>query len=98
MKRVLALLAILILSAAEGFAAEPPAGGSAPLQMDALEVRGLREKPEILYLPVHRGIVLSFPARYDLFLEDMERPVSPREIFPQIPPAGGTFEQGASLD
>jgi len=45
--------------------------------MEELEVRGLREKPEVLYLPVHRGIALPSPVRYDLFLEDMARPILP---------------------
>lgn len=48
-----------------------------PLQMEELEVRGFREKPEVLYLPVHRGTALPSPVRYDLFLEDMARPVFP---------------------
>ncbi len=100
MKRAVALLVLLLLASARGFAADPPreGGGTAPLLMEELEVRGLREKPEVLYLPVYRGIALPSPVRYDLFLEDMERPVFPREIFPQIPPAGETFEQGESLD
>jgi len=98
MKRAVALLALLLLAVDQGFAANPPGAGPAPLRMEELEVRGLREKPEVLYLPVPRGIVLPSPVRYDLFLEDMERPVFPREIPSQTPPAGGTFEQGASLD
>jgi len=98
MKRAVALLAILILSAVAGFAGERPGGESAPLRMEDLEVRGLREKPEVLYLPVPRGIVFPSPVRYDLFLKDMKRPVFPREIPSQTPPDGGNFEQGASLD
>jgi len=98
MKRAVALIALLLLAVDQGFAADPPGAAPAPLRMEELEVRGLREKPEVLYLPVPRGIVLPTPVRYDLFLEDMERPVFPREILPQTPPAGGTFEHGASLD
>jgi hypothetical protein len=98
MKRPLALLFLLLLAAGQGFAVEPPGGGSAPLRMEDLEVRGLREKPEVLYLPVPRGIVLPSPVRYDLLLNDMKRPVFPQDIPSQTPPAGGTFEQGASLD
>lgn len=98
MKRAVALLAILILFAAEASAAEPPGGGPAPLRMEDLEVRGLREKPEVLYLPVPPGIEFPSPVRYDLFLKDMKRPVLPRDIPSQTPPGGGTFEQGASLD
>jgi hypothetical protein len=93
MRRVAGLLLILFLTAARGFAAEPPGkagvgnvpvrmdelevGEDVPLRMEELEVRGLRERPEVLYLPVHRGVALPSPVRYDLFLEDMGRPVLP---------------------
>ena len=93
-------LALCILTAAPGFAAEKPAagGGSHSLRMEELEVRGLREKPEVLYLPVHRGITSPSPVRYDLFLEDMARPVFPREVRPEVPGADGIPRQGASID
>ena len=70
MRRAAAFLAICILAAAPGFAAEKPAagGGSHSLRMEELEVRGLREKPGVLYLPVHHGITIPSPVRYDLFL------------------------------
>ena len=51
--------------------------GNAPLRMEELEVLGFQEKPEVLYTPVHRGIALPSPVRYDLFLDDMERPIVP---------------------
>jgi hypothetical protein len=84
MKRAVVFYAILALAAARGFAAEPPRGEgeASTLRMEELEVRGLREKPGILYLPVHKGIVFPSPVGYDLFLEDMARPVFPREISP----------------
>jgi len=91
MKKALLLLALLFLAAARGFAAERPAA-DAPLRMEDLEVRGIREKPDVLYLPVHRGISIPSPVRYDLFLVDVSRPVSPREVEPQTPPAGGTTD------
>ena len=107
MKPVAALTVLLLLAAARGFAAEPPGRegggngplrmeelevhGSAPLRMEELEVRGFRETPDVLYLPAHRGIELPSPVRYDLFLDDMERPVFPREISPGTPPADGTL-------
>jgi len=93
-------LALCILAAVPGFAAEKPAagGGSHSLRMEELEVRGLREKPEVLYLPVHRGIAIPSPVRYDLFLEDMARPVFPREILQEAPGADGIPRQGASID
>jgi hypothetical protein len=84
MIRAVGLLMILVLTAARGFTAESPRGegGTPPLKMEELEVRGLREKPEVLYLPIHRGIDLPSPVRYDLFLEDMARPVFPQGISP----------------
>jgi len=93
-------LALCILAAVPGFAAEKPAAGdgSHSLRMEELEVRGLREKPEVLYLPVHRGIAIPSPVRYDLFLEDMARPVFPREILQEAPGADGIPRQGASID
>jgi len=111
MKRFIEILAILLLTAASGFAAESPGGGvntplrmeelevrgDAPLRMEELEVLGRRQTPEVLYLPVHRGIALPAPVRYDLFLEDMEKPVFPREISPQKRPADRTFDQGSSI-
>ena len=100
MMRAAAFLALCILAAAPGFAAEQPAtdGGSHSLRMEELEVRGLREKPGVLYLPVHRGITIPSPVRFDLFLEDMARPVFPREVLPEAPRADGIPRQGASID
>ena len=113
MKRSVGVLAILLLTAASGFAAESPGGGgavnaplrmedlevrgNAPLRMEELEVLGRRQTPEVLYLPVHQGIALPAPVRYDLFLEDMEKPVDPREISPLKRPADRTFDQGSSI-
>ena len=100
MKRAVMFLALCILAAAPGFAAEKPAAGGGPhsLRMEDLEVRGLREKPEVLYLPVHRGITIPSPVRYDLFLEDMARPVFPRDVLPESPRADGIPRQGATID
>ena len=100
MMRNVMFLALCILAAAPVFAAKKPAagGGSHSLRMEELEVRGLREKPEVLYLPVHRGIAIPSPVRYDLFLEDMARPVFPREILQEAPGADGIPRQGASID
>jgi hypothetical protein len=95
MKRIAAFFAIMALFATEGFTAEPPRGDGrpAPLRMEELEVRGLREKLEVLYLPVPRGIDISSPVRYDLFLDDMTRPVFPWEYSSRTPRADGTLEQ-----
>ncbi|MBP2675453.1 MAG: hypothetical protein H6Q84_2293 [Deltaproteobacteria bacterium] len=90
MKRFLGILALLSLLAvpAQGFAAERKKAGAPPaaLRMEDLEVRGLKEKPEALYVPVLRGVSRPSPVRYDLFLVDMNRVVSPQEIVPQAPP------------
>ena len=100
MRRAAAFLALCILAAATGFAAEKPAAGrgSHSLRMEELEVRGLREKPDVLYLPVHRGNPIPSHVRYDLFLEDMVRPVFPREVLPEASRADGIPRQGASID
>ena len=100
MRRPVVFLALCILAAAPGFAAEKPAagGGSHSLRMEELEVRGLREKPGVRYLPVPHEITIPSPVRYDLFLEDMTRPVFPREVLPEDQRADGIPRQGASID
>ena len=60
-----------------------------PLTMEELEVRGRREKPDRLYLPVPRGIRHAAPVRFDLLREDMTRPVLPWEIDSRNKPVGG---------
>jgi hypothetical protein len=113
MKRALPLAVLLLLAAVRGFAEKPSGEtggrnaplrmeelevhGNAPLRMEELEVRGFREIPDVLYLPVHRGIALPAPVRYDLFLEDMEKPAFPREFSPQKRPPDRTFDQGSSI-
>jgi len=100
MKRASTLFVAGFLAVWTGFPAAPGAAwaGSTPLQMEELEVRGLREKPGVLYIPVNPGIALPSPVRYDLFLEDMARPVLPREILPEASPAGETRDGGESFD
>jgi len=61
----------------------------APLTMEELEVRGRREKPDKLYLPVSRGIRHSAPVRFDLLREDMTRPILPWAIDSRNKPLGG---------
>jgi len=60
-----------------------------PLTMEELEVRGRREKPDKLYLPVPRGIRTPAPVRFDLLREDMTRPILPWEIDSRKKPVGG---------
>jgi hypothetical protein len=94
MRRTAAFLALCILAAAPGLAAEKPTAGGGPhsLRMEELEVRGLREKPGVLYLPVPNGITIPSPVRYDLFLTDMAQPVLPREVPAEALPAGEIME------
>ena len=63
MKRALLLFAILALFRRTGFhgGAAPGRRRARPLRMEELEVRGLREKPEVLYLPVHSWHRHPFP-------------------------------------
>jgi len=87
MRRAVLVVCLLLLPWGLVSAADRPktAKPSTPLRMEALEVRGLRERPEALYVPVHRGIPLSPPVRYDLFVSDLTRPVTLREMKSQTP-------------
>jgi len=112
MKQAIAIAVLLLVAAASGFAEETSGRtgnenellrmkevevwGNVPLRMEELEVRGLREMPEVLYLPVHRGITLPSPVRYDLFLGDMERPVFHREFLPGATQADSPFVPGSA--
>lgn len=112
MKPVVTVVLLFLLAASAGIAAEPSGGtgsesdplrmkelevhGSAPLLMEELEVRGLREKPGALYLPAHRGVAPPSPVRYDLFLEDVERPGVQREILPGTTRAEGSLAPGSA--
>lgn len=73
--------------------ADPP-----PLTMEELEVRGRREKPDRLYLPVPRGIRYPAPVRFDLLREDMTRPVLPWEIDSRYKPVGGKHDDKYATD
>ena len=87
MNRMGALMGMVVLGAlvASGGAIFPgkvwAAEKSRPsLTMEELEVRGSREKPDTLFLPVPGAIRHVAPVRFDLFREDMTRPVLPWEI------------------
>lgn len=60
---------------AQGPEAEPP-----PLSMEELEVRGFRDKPGQLYVSVPNQVFSPAPVRFDLFREDLARPILPWEI------------------
>ncbi len=51
-----------------------------PLTMEELEVRGSREKPDMLFLPPLKTLFHAAPAHLDLLAEDMARPILPWEI------------------
>ncbi len=94
MKPVVVFVVLLLVLTARGFAGETSGwtdGGNEPLRMEELEVSGLRDKQEVLYQPVPRGIVLPSPVRYDLFLEDMGQPVLDREFLPGESRTGGSL-------
>jgi len=89
-------LAALALAGLIGFGmvmgtgkARAAATDKAPLTMEELEVRGRREKPDKLYLPVSWGIRHPAPVRFDLLREDMTRPILPWEIESRNKPVGG---------
>ena len=69
--------------------ARASAKDKAPLTMEELEVRGRREKPDKLYLPVPRGIRHPATVRFDLLREDMTMPILPWEIDSRDKPVGG---------
>jgi hypothetical protein len=91
-KMVFLLLAALAGSGmmmGTGKAARAAGKDQPPLTMEELEVRGRREKPDRLYLPVPQGIRHAAPVRFDLLREDMTRPVLPWEIDGRNQPVGG---------
>jgi hypothetical protein len=84
-RRFLLLLVFLGASITAGAAIFPGEVRAAdkdqpPLTMEELEVRGRREKPDRLFLPVPEGIRHVAPVRFDLFREDMTKPVLPWEV------------------
>jgi len=81
--------------------AKEPSGtarGPSPLKMEELEVRGLLEKPDRLYIPASRRTLPPLPTRFDFFLEDLTRPVLPWEITNERLPNGGARESGEAVD
>lgn len=64
--------------------------GARPLTMEELEVRGYREKPGELYLPVPAPMVSPSPVRLDLLREDILKPIPLWEILAAGSAKGGT--------
>jgi hypothetical protein len=73
-------------------------GGPPPLRMEELEIRGLLEKPDRLYVPAPGQIVFPLPTRYDLFREELARPVLLREIANDGTTNGGDRDSGHAGD
>lgn len=101
--RKIALIAVLWFACVPGAivrAQEQPRAGIGPpsLKMEELEVRGLLEKPDRLYLPVPRQIFFPLPTRFDLFREDLARPVLPWEIANDRITNGGDRDSGDAAD
>lgn len=63
---------------------------SRPLTMEELEVRGYRELPGELYLPVPGTMGSSSPVRFDLIREDILKPIPLWEILTIESAKGGT--------
>lgn len=82
------LLAALVGAVPVASSGKVPAEGleEPSLTMEELEVRGRREKPDELYLPVPGELRHPAPIRFDLFREDMTRPILPGEIHGPIQP------------
>ncbi len=62
-------------------------GGSSPLTMEELEVRGIRTKPGRLFFSAANPAPAPAEPRMDLFRDDLDKPILPWEI-PQTPPSG----------
>lgn len=82
------LLLALVLSATAGHGDEHRGSGSdlPRLKMEELEVRGMRENPDVLYLTVPEGIYFLSPVRFDLIREDVIRPVLPQAVSGETDP------------
>jgi hypothetical protein len=89
---------VCLLSAGIPTVARGEEPGGKPLTMEDLEVRGYREKPDQLYLPVPPKIFHPSPVRVDLFLEDMTRPVTPWQITRHTTAKRGEGDDGYAPD
>jgi hypothetical protein len=74
--------------------AQGPDAEAPSLSMEELEVRGIRDKPGQLYVSVPDQIFSPPPVRYDLFREDLARPVPPWETAGEQPGRDRSSTQG----
>jgi len=72
--------------------------GSTPLTMEELEVRGFIVKPDRLYLPVPKPIFSFAPVRFDIFTEDLVRPIALWEMTGREPLNGGPVGSGNAAE
>ena len=83
---------LCVLSSGVSTAASGKESGGKALTMEDLEVRGYREKPDQLHLPVPLEIFHPSPVRVDLFLEDMTSPIMTWKIIRDGNAKGGEGE------
>jgi hypothetical protein len=82
------LLLALFPSATAGHGEEHRGSGTdlPRLKMEELEVRGMRENPDVPDLPVPEGIYFLSPVRFDLIREELIRPVLPQAVSGETDP------------
>ena len=68
------------------------------LTMEELNVRGMREKPGQLFLPVPDPIYLPSAVRYDLLVEQAHKPVRPWDISRESVNIGGIYDDEYAPD
>lgn len=68
------------------------------LTMEELNVRGMREKPGQLFLPVPDPIYLPSAVRYDLLGEQAHKPVRPWDISRESVNIGGIYDDEYAPD
>ena len=105
MTRRVVLLGVFVLAVSFGIVAtmcpgdaRAADGSQPPLTMEELEVRGKHEKPDKLFLPTPGGIRHSTSVRFDLFREDMTKPVHPWEIDTRNRSEGGNRDYEYASD
>ena len=95
----LALCGLLGAWTAAGFAAAAADEPERPqLRMEDIEVHGSRERPGELFVPAPPPVSLPSRVRYDLFLEDMKRPILPWQIPADNNANGGNRDDADVID
>ncbi len=93
------LLSAVLVAGGAAPAAEPTGKRLPPhVAVEEMEVRGVREEPGRLYVPVPVPIVLTAPVRYDFVLEDMARPIPLGEALGVPAASEGDRDDGDDLE